>query len=60
MEEKGSTVNVILRLPPEVHAAMKAWAKDERRPMNWQIVRVLELALAERQAKLPQPPEQVS
>jgi len=58
-KERPKTINILLRLPPELHAALKRWAQEERRPLNWQIVRVLELALAERETQQP-PPAQSS
>lgn len=40
---------LVLRLPGDVHAAIAAWAKEEQRSLNSQIVYLLRRALMERQ-----------
>lgn len=36
-----------LRLPPELKATLEAWAREERRSLNAQIVHLLEQAVRE-------------
>ncbi len=43
-------VRYALRLSPALHAALVAWARDEKRSLNAQITYVLERAVAERTA----------
>jgi hypothetical protein len=35
----------LLRLPPEMYAALERWAREERRSVNSQIVHLLDHAL---------------
>lgn len=41
-------IRLVLRLPSDLHAALAAWAKDEDRSLNAQIVRVLRQAVESR------------
>jgi hypothetical protein len=41
-------VRFILRLSPELHAALTEWAREEKRSLNAQIAYVLTRAVAER------------
>jgi hypothetical protein len=43
--EKQDAVNLIARLPPEVHAALKADAAKNERSLNAQLVVILRAAL---------------
>lgn len=43
-----AVVRLILRLPPSLHAALSAWAKEERRSLNGHIVYLLEQAVRNR------------
>lgn len=45
------TVNINLRLPPDVHEAVKAAAERETRSLNGQIVQMLREALEAREKK---------
>jgi hypothetical protein len=36
----------VLRLPPDLHAAIQVWAREEERSMNAQIVYLLRQAVA--------------
>jgi hypothetical protein len=40
-----AVVRLILRLPGDVHAALVAWAKDEERSLNAQIIYLLREAI---------------
>jgi hypothetical protein len=42
-----TVVRSILRLPPDLHVQLVAWAKEEDRSLNNLIVRVLRRAVAE-------------
>lgn len=41
-------VRFILRLSPDLHAALTEWAREEERSLNAQIVYLLRQALADR------------
>lgn len=43
-----AVARLILRLPPDVHEALTAWAREEERSLNAQIVYLLRRALAGR------------
>ena len=43
-------VNFLLRLPPDLHAQLKAWAEHEKRSLHAQIIYVLRRALREWEA----------
>lgn len=45
MAEK--VVGLMLRLPPDLHAALTEWAKEEDRSLNNLIVRLLRRAVSE-------------
>ena len=47
----------LLRLPPELHAALEKWAADELRSVNGQIEYLLRQALAKRGVRLPEKPK---
>jgi len=44
-------VNVSLRLPAEMHAALAEWAEQEHRSLHGQIVQVLATRLEQRSAE---------
>jgi hypothetical protein len=46
MAEK--VIRLILRLPPDVHEPITAWAREEERSLNQHIVYLLRRALADR------------
>ena len=46
MAEKA--IGFFVRLSPDLHASLSAWAKEEERSLNNLIVRLLRRALAER------------
>lgn len=43
-----AVVRLILRLPTDLHEALTAWAREEERSLNAQIVYVLRRALSDR------------
>lgn len=43
-----AVVKFFLRLPTDLHAALSAWAREEERSLNAQIVYLLRRALADR------------
>lgn len=43
----GEILRFVLRLPPELHEELKAWAEDEERSLHAQIIYVLRRALKE-------------
>ncbi len=47
----------LLRLNPEVHAAMERWARDDLRSLNAQIEFALRLSLEKAGRKLAEPPD---
>lgn len=40
-------VGLMLRLPPDLHESLKAWAREEDRSLNKLIVRLLRRAVTE-------------
>lgn len=43
----GDVIKFLLRIPPEVHEELKAWAEREERSLHAQILYVLRRALRE-------------
>lgn len=46
-------VRFMLRLPADLHATLTAWAAEENRSLNGQIVHLLRQAAAERRRQRP-------